>query len=160
MITIKEGNLFNAPFGLICHQVNCKGSMGRGVAKTFKEKYPLAFQTYVKKCDKYDADELLGRCYFNLDYNVHVPCCMFAQDGYWGKNVCNTNYSAFRKCCQAIKKFILFTAPERKYPINMPYGIGAGLGGGDWLIIKSILEEEFEGYNVILWRLKGEKNEE
>jgi hypothetical protein len=35
----------------------------------------------------------------------------------------------------------------------MPYDIGAGLGGGNWTIIYDILEEEFEGYNLILWRL-------
>ena len=38
MIKIVEGDLFSAPNGIICHQVNCKGNMGRGVAKTFKQK--------------------------------------------------------------------------------------------------------------------------
>ena len=60
MITIKEGDLFRAPSGIICHQVNCKGNMGRGVAKIFKEKYPFAFSQYKDLCKDRVPDELLG----------------------------------------------------------------------------------------------------
>lgn len=146
MITIKEGDLFNAPRGLICHQVNCKGNMGRGVAKTFKEKYPNVFKQYVCLCNDVPVNHLLGTCLF--DENT---VCMFAQNDWHGYNVCNTNYAAFRNCCRRIADYI--TRHDRSTPINMPFGIGAGLGGGDWLIIYDILEEEFEGYNLILWRL-------
>lgn len=146
MITIKEGDLFTAPSGLICHQVNCKGNMGRGVAKTFKEKYPDVFAQYVYLCHNVCADALLGTCLFDED-----TVCMFAQDDWRGHNVCNTSYAAFRCCCKQIVAYLKRHDPS--IPINMPCGIGAGLGGGDWLIIYSILEEEFEGYNLILWRL-------
>ena len=146
MITIKEGDLFNAPCGLICHQVNCKGNMGRGVARTFREKYPEAFEYYVYLCHNNCASALLGTCLFK-DNTV----CMFAQDDWRGHNVCNTNYDAFRRCCKQIVAYLQQHDPS--IPINMPYGIGAGLGGGDWLIIQSILEEEFEGHDLILWRL-------
>lgn len=153
MITIKEGDLFAAPRGLICHQVNCKGNMGRGVARTFREKYPRAYYRYLAMCQTSGAQTLLGTCLFNKEDNNHISCSMFAQDDWRGHNVCNTDYSAFKSCCGEIKAFITYNNFPRDYPINMPYGIGAGLGGGDWLIIYSILEEEFEGYDLILWRL-------
>ena len=153
MITIKEGNLFNAPRGLICHQVNCKGNMGRGVARTFREKYPRAYYRYLAMCQTSSAQTLLGTCLFNKEDNNHISCSMFAQDNWRGHNVCNTDYSAFKGCCGEIKEFIKHNNFPRDYPINMPYGIGAGLGGGDWLIIYSILEEEFEGHYLVLWRL-------
>lgn len=146
MITIKEGDLFAAPSGLICHQVNCKGNMGRGVAKTFREKYPEVFAQYVYLCHNVCADTLLGTCLFDED-----TVCMFAQDDWRGRNVCNTDYNAFRRCCKQIISYLQRHDPS--IIVNMPYSIGAGLGGGDWLIIYSILEEEFEGHDLILWRL-------
>ena len=153
MITIKESSLFDAAEGLICHQVNCKGNMGRGVAKQFRELYPRAYYRYLSLCQSSSAATLLGTCLFNKEDDNHISCSMFAQDDWRGTNVCNTNYNAVRECCGEIKEFIIHNKLSRDYPINMPYGIGAGLGGGDWLIIHSILEEEFLDYNLILWRL-------
>ena len=153
MITIKEGDLFDAPRGLICHQVNCKGNMGKGVAKTFREVYPRAYHKYLEWCKQGSAATLLGSCLFNKEDDNHISCSMFAQNDWRGYNVCNTNYAAFRQCCREIRKYITLEELPQDTPINMPFGIGAGLGGGDWLIIYDILEEEFEGYDLILWRL-------
>lgn len=148
MITIKEGSLFDATEGLICHQVNCKGNMGRGVAKTFKEKYPKVFAQYVYLCYNVRTDSLLGTCLFDED-----TVCMFAQNDWRGQNVCNTNYAAFRRCCKQIITYL--QQHDLSTKINMPYGIGCGLGGGDWSIVYSIIEEELGDYNVVLWKLKN-----
>lgn len=37
---VLEGNLLDAPFQFIAHQVNCRGVMGAGLAKQIKQKYP------------------------------------------------------------------------------------------------------------------------
>lgn len=153
MITIINGNLFSAQEGIICHQVNCKGVMGRGVAKTFKAQYPLAFNQYQSLCNDFVADELLGTILMRAETDNNWTCCMFAQDDWRGYG-CNTDYAAFRECCDAIKRQIK-ALHLGNITINMPYGIGAGLGGGEWKIIHSILEEEFENYNLILWKLNN-----
>lgn len=142
MIEIKQGNLFDAPTGYICHQVNCRGVMGKGVAKTFKEKYPEAFTRYNWFCNNYTARTLLGKI---MVYKNTI--CMFAQDDYRGQKR-NTNYIAFDDCCSKIKEVV---SPNDI--INMPYGIGCGLGGGDWEKIFNILLEQFKDYSVILWKL-------
>lgn len=152
MIKIVEGDLFSAPTGIICHQVNCRGSMGRGVAKTFKELYPFAFNQYQSLCQDFIADELLGTILMRAEIDGKWTCCMFAQDN-WSVYNCNTDYAAFSECCDAIKREIKGLHLDN-ITINMPYGIGAGLGGGEWEIIYSIIEEELSDYNVILWRLK------
>lgn len=151
MITIKEGDLFRAPSGIICHQVNCKGNMGRGVAKTFKEKYPFAFSQYKDLCKDCVPDELLGTVLMRYEIDNKWTCCMFAQDD-WRGHGCNTDYAAFDECCDAIKREIKGLHLDDVI-INMPYRIGAGLGGGNWNTIYSILEEQFKNYNVILWKL-------
>lgn len=151
MILIKEGDLFRAPSGIICHQVNCKGVMGRGVAKTFKEKYPFAFSKYKDLCKDRVPDKLLGTVLMRYEIDNKWTCCMFAQDD-WRGHGCNTDYAAFDECCDAIKREIK-ALHLGDITINMPYRIGAGLGGGDWNIVYSILEKQFKNYNVILWKL-------
>jgi hypothetical protein len=149
MVTIKEGDLFSAPDGIICHQVDCKGVMERGIAKTFKYVFPETYKIYKDICTH--EKDLLGKNLFHTEATGKA-CCMFAQLDWRGHNVCNTNYAAFRECCKGIKSFVDFH--RENYAINMPYKIGCGLGGGDWLIIKDILEEEFKDYNLILWKIK------
>lgn len=151
MITIIKGDLFNAPEGIICHQVNCKGNMWRGVAKIFREKYPNAFEQYASLCHDYNSEDLLGNVMFRAETDCKWTCCMFAQDD-WHRYGCNTDYAAFEECCDAIKREIK-ALHLGNIVINMPYKIGCGLGGGDWNIIYSILEEKFQNYNIILWKL-------
>ena len=152
MITIKNGSLFDAAEGIICHQVNCKGNMGRGVAKQFRNLFPIAFQKYDQKCFCGDyAPTLLGEILIHqeTEWPRLYTCSMFAQYDWRGHNVCNTDYPSFRECCFHIKKF----AQERNLTIHMPYKIGCGLGGGEWEIVYSIIEEELNDCNVILWKL-------
>lgn len=125
--------------------------MGRGVAKTFKEKYPFAFSQYKDLCKDRVPDELLGTVLMRYEIDNKWTCCMFAQDD-WRGHGCNTDYAAFEECCDAIKREIK-TLYLGNITINMPYGIGAGLGGGNWDTIYSILKNEFKNYNVILWKL-------
>lgn len=149
MITIINCDLFHVHGGIICHQVNCKGNMGRGVAKTFKELFPETFKRYVWWCDNLEP---LGECLFYEENGIRT-CCMFAQNDWRGRNVCNTDYHAFRQCCQKIAAYM--NALGDTSPIYMPYGIGAGLGGGEWDIIYSIIKEELNNYNVILCKLNN-----
>ena len=155
VITIKNGDLFSATEGIICHQVNCKGKMGRGVAAIFPNYFPAAYKSYLKFCNiaKEDTKVLLGHCLF-VDEENGSSCCMFAQDDWRGHNKRNTDYEAFKVCCERICLHAHKVSEDwRNYPINMPYKIGCGLGGGDWNIVFKILEEQFKDYNLILWRL-------
>ena len=47
MIKIIEGNILNAEEDIICHQVNCRGKMGSGLAKQIRDKYPDVYKEYV-----------------------------------------------------------------------------------------------------------------
>ena len=46
MIIFKEGNILNSKADYICHQVNCRGAMNSGVAKTIRQEYPEVFTEY------------------------------------------------------------------------------------------------------------------
>ena len=47
MIKIFEGDLLESGANFICHQVNCQGVMGSGVAKQIKEQFPLTTQSHI-----------------------------------------------------------------------------------------------------------------
>ena len=48
MVRIIEGNLFDTKAEIICHQCNCQGVMGSGVAAEVKKRYPEVFKAYRK----------------------------------------------------------------------------------------------------------------
>lgn len=144
-VKVIDGNLFDTDVKYICHQVNCQGRMGSGVAKTVKLKFPEAFEQYKKACS---SGYCLGMVQYVLS-NGKVIINMFAQDryGYDGKQY--TDYDAFMKCLAEIHSAI----PSGR-TIAMPYGIGCGLGGGSWDVIYSMIVRELgEDYTVELWRI-------
>ena len=49
-LTIKQGDLFADDAEALVNAVNCKGVMGAGVAKVFKDRFPLYFLDYNMKC--------------------------------------------------------------------------------------------------------------
>lgn len=50
-VVIKEGNVFDSDAKIICHQVNCQGVMGSGVAKEVRERYPKVYEEYHIYCE-------------------------------------------------------------------------------------------------------------
>ena len=50
-VVIKEGNVFDSDAKIICHQVNCQGVMGSGVAKEVRERYPKVYEEYHTYCE-------------------------------------------------------------------------------------------------------------
>ncbi|MFW9874155.1 MAG: macro domain-containing protein [Candidatus Thorarchaeota archaeon] len=44
-------NIFKSEADALVNTVNCKGIMGKGLAKEFKERYPEMFKDYRKKCE-------------------------------------------------------------------------------------------------------------
>ena len=116
----------------IIHQVNSQGVMGGGIAKQIKEEFPNHFERYEKYCNKYSR--LLGTV-FSVDGVVGV----FGQDHY-GIGERHTNYAALLSGLDSFMGELL--AEYSDYTkIGIPHGIGCGLGGGDWTIMRMLLED-------------------
>jgi O-acetyl-ADP-ribose deacetylase (regulator of RNase III) len=52
MLVYLESDLFTSPAQTLVNTVNTEGVMGKGVAKTFKQKYPEMFAEYKRLCDR------------------------------------------------------------------------------------------------------------
>lgn len=149
MIEYRKGNLLDVTSGVIAHGVNCQGVMGSGVAKAIREKYPSVYNIYTKYCEPdviFDTtSQSLGNVQFiPVDKALVVANC-FTQD-FYGTNKRHVNYEAVAKCFASLNK-----RSNLYGQLNIPK-IGAGLGGGDWNVIESIIKSEYKA-DVIVWEL-------
>lgn len=153
MIERKGNILKNLPDDgsvVICHQVNCRGVMGAGLAKQVREAYPDLYEEYRKLCKSHagHTDKLLGGVMFWAIENGNLIANLFGQDGYAFGGV-HTDYNALSNA---------FALLAQKYPdktIRIPCRIGCGLGGGDWEKVRQIICETLidKGVYVELWSL-------
>lgn len=146
MVRYIKGNLFDSRDDIIAHGVNCRGGFGSGVAYAVAQYYPKAKEFYLEKFEQEGWD--LGDVQFVTVVGGKVIANCATQDAYYPRNKCHADYPAIRKCMERVKEF----AKSRGYSVSIPK-IGAGLAGGDWNIIKSILDEVFSDYDVTVYVL-------
>ena len=129
-----KGNLLEIESGIICHQVNCKGVMGAGLAKSLREKYPVCFTSYHRYCK--EGKFKLGMVQFCKVNPVLYICNMAGQDGY-GTQSRQTDYEALASCLTKLhaKSIELNLTPY------LPYKLGCGLAGGDWNVVSKMIEQ-------------------
>ena len=125
---------------VVCHQVNCKGVMGAGLAKQIRQKFPRVYEDYLEKCATTPSDRLLGSVQF-----CFAPCSagyvianVFAQNGY-GYGRCFTDYDALAKALTRVAQMF----PDST--IRLPYHMGCGLAGGDWDTVSKISQDTLVG---------------
>jgi O-acetyl-ADP-ribose deacetylase (regulator of RNase III) len=138
------GDLLAVTDGIICHQVNCQGKMGTGIALKIRHRYPIAYQAYI---DHFMRGQLvLGRPIF-----VGIPGS--AQTSIWGKGLViahlpgqefygrngrYTDYAALRNCLRMVQQMSI-TIQQHIY---IPRGMGCVNAGGDWSIVRQMIDEE------------------
>ena len=155
MVNYVKGNLLESDCDYICHQVNCQGVMGSGIARQIREKWPEVYWSYRDAYEQYrlgDVHRLLGSVDIAMvTCSTQTVLNMFAQDtfGYDGERY--TSYDAFARCLEEIAKIV----PKDK-TIGFPKNIGCGLGGGNWKVISALIEEILgETHEVYIYELEG-----
>lgn len=143
MIHIIDGDLFKnlKQHSILIHQTNCLGIANAGIAKQIKNMFPGWFKHYSEYCKLNSSDYILGTFHiYNVPDSDIKICSVFGQNGI-GKEQRQTDYEAWKKVLPEIVSSL-----ENRYYMNdiwtvrMPYGIGCGLGGGDWNIMKDLFE--------------------
>ena len=148
-IAFKNGDMFSSTANILCHQVNCMGRMGSGIAKTVREKFPNVYEAYMmlSHADGVTPDDLLGTVQF-VKCGTQIIANLFAQRnyGYDGKQY--TSYDAFRECLRHIRENV-----PAGSSIAFPNGIGCGLGGAKWVVIVAMIQEELgNDYEIEVWK--------
>jgi len=144
MIKYVKGDLLNASQLILIHQCNAQDTMGSGVAKAIRTKYPKAYREYVEYFRNTPKKERMGKVQFSINYNK-IIANLVGQFNYLPRGVCHTDYEALKEG---------FTTIKLRYPddVAMPK-IGCGLGGGDWKIVSAIIESVFDDRDVYIYEL-------
>ena len=137
---------------VVCHQVNCMGVMGAGLAKQIKDQFPGVFQAYKEKCSLIKSNiGGLGDVQFCsvLDEAGYIIANVFGQY-YFGRFKRHTDYNALKKA------FATIATSHPTSTIRIPYKFGCGLAGGDWNVVSRIIEEELvnKGVDVEIWKFE------
>ncbi len=153
MITLKSIDIFknNQLHGMI-HQCNCFHTMGGGIAKLVKQKFPDAYEAD-KKTAYGDRDKLGSFSTQPEDAlswgDFRIYNC-YSQFNFGGG--LETDYDAVEQCFEAVKKHIITNDHGRafspndyryNYQLGIPHGYGCGLAGGDWQTVEGIILKVF-----------------
>ena len=148
MIEVREGNLLDVDKGIIVHGCNARGVMGSGIAAQIRNKWGKTYDIYVQQY-----------AYHGLQVGNIVPVYInrelivvdaITQHTYGRDSFRYVSYDAIADCFALINKLAYRRGIK---DIHFPL-IGAGLGGGNWDIIASIIDTEIDDYhNKILWEL-------
>jgi len=152
-----KGNLIDlgleGHFDIIVHGCNCFCTMGAGIAKEIKERIPDAWRAD-QRTHKGDIMKLGNYTFADLEINDKGWLTIInAYTQYrYGPNHEDgdkkpVDYDAIRLAMRKINH------NYKKKSIGIPL-IGAGLAGGDWEIIKKIIQQELKDMDVTIVHFK------
>lgn len=154
-VTIVRGDLLEADAQYICHQVNCQGAMGAGIAKQIADKWPYVKKEYTRYCDAaLNRHDLLGRIQMVAANGGHqnstdpIIVNIFGQE-YYGRSGVYTDTSAliraFRKLNDVLRQ------KGRRMTVAFPHGFGCGLAGGDWSEVEELIVKYLPDCDVVIY---------
>lgn len=144
MIKYVKGDLLNAKQTIIVHQCNAQGVMGSGVAKAIRDKYPRVYEDYRCYFELIPKRKRMGQVQFsNIDGKTIAN--LIGQYHYLPRGLQHTDYEALKEGFTTIKLLLVDDVAMSK--------IGCGLGGGDWNIVSSIINEVFDDRDVYIYEL-------
>lgn len=127
-------NILTVKRGIICHQVNCKGKMGAGIALNIKKKWIIVYTQYLlalkEKILKLGEIQIVKISPFLYIANLA------GQDSY-GRDKQYTDYNALTICFSKLQK----VSDSLRLQIYIPYKIGCANAGGDWLVVEKIIND-------------------
>lgn len=133
-------------FDVLVHGCNCFCTMGAGIAKQIKSRYPDAWDADLstkngdrQKLGSFSAAEL------TLDNHSFSVVNAYTQYHWRGRGM-KADYDAIARVFRAIAE--RYSGQHIAYP-----KIGAGLAGGDWNVIETIIDEALLGeqHTLVVW---------
>lgn len=135
--------LLDSKSDVVAHQVNCRGSMGAGIAKSIRSMYPTTNQIYRDYCDGMIFGSPLGDCLLTKEYDRYIAN-IFGQDGY--------NPTSIQTDYRALESGLNFLKEQMKHngltSVSFPYMIGCGLAGGDIDTVMDIIKRVFDNTGI------------
>lgn len=145
-IQTKTGNLLAVTSGHIVHGCNAQGVMGSGVALGIKQTWPAAYADYRSW---YETDGLVLGVAHPVPVADQLVVWNAITQHLYGSSVRHVSYDAIADCFTSINQYVNKYASLVPAEIHIPK-IGAARGGGNWEIIREIIEQTVT-VPVTLW---------
>jgi O-acetyl-ADP-ribose deacetylase (regulator of RNase III) len=141
-IEFVSGNLFaNAhEVEAFAHGCNCQGSMGAGIAKGFRERYPEMYEQYRARCKAEPRQFNLGDAWLWTAEGLPSVFNLGTQERFWHARA---SYEAIEQALIAMRQR---ADKEGIGSIAIPR-IGVGYGGLSWRKVRAIVERVFGGWS-------------
>ena len=144
MINQIAKDIFEADIDILVHSANCMCIMGGGIARQIAQKFPEA-QDVDNKTVKGDKRKLGTYSSAKVNHaRIKYIVNLYGQyDISSSKRM--TSYDALVSGMEELKAKLI----EKKVDnltIGFPYKLGSGLGGGNWRVVKTIIEEVWADY--------------
>lgn len=161
MIKEVKGDLLSVTKGFIVHGCNAHGVMGSGVAKQIRAKYPKCYDIYSNYCK--DLREFTDSMIV-FEHNILGVVPMYQHDDLiifnaitqfnYGTDSRKVDYEAVYRAFETINAYIMGQVGVDRV-LNFPM-IGCGLAGGNWNIVKTIIDEVVDdSIEKVLWIYEG-----
>lgn len=137
-IQFLAGDLFANDIGAqaFAQGCNCQGSMGAGIAKGFRQRYPEMHKEYRERCKAKPRRFNLGDAWLWKEDGQPWVFNLGTQEGYWRARA---SYEAIETALKKMKKQAI---KENITSIAAPR-IGTGYGGLSWKKVRAIIERVF-----------------
>ena len=141
-----SGDLFVNRFGAqaFAHGCNCQGSMGPGIAKSFKERYPEMYGEYRRRCKANPRQFNLGDSFLWREKDNPWVFNLGTQERYWRARA---SYEAIEAALEKMKRQAY---EEGIRTVAIPQ-IGTGYGGLSWKKVRTIIEQVFDDWSGMLY---------
>lgn len=146
-ISIVNGNILDGDWETLVHSVNHQGVMGAGLAKQIAMKWPEIVTDYKEFCKRFSYDDIRRIGIYHLFVLGGKDAGRFiagivGQDDY-GKRGKYTDYAAI---ATSLVEVAWYADRMGLLRIAIPFGMGCGLGGGDWNVVYPIVQDVFNYY--------------
>ncbi len=140
-IEFVRGDLFANRFEAraLAHGCNCQGSMGAGIARGFRDRYPEMFAEYRRRCKAQPRKFNLGDAWLWKAEDRPWVFNLGTQEGYWRAR------ASYEAIATALGKMRKKANREGITSIALPR-IGVGYGGLSWKKVRAIIEKVFGGW--------------
>jgi O-acetyl-ADP-ribose deacetylase (regulator of RNase III) len=130
-VTFETGDLFSTPhIHVFAHGCNCAGAMGKGIAVTFRQRWPSMYEEYRIRCKSGGfklGDVFVWKAGEDVVFNLGTQRTWKEKADLWAVE-------------KSLEEMLSIAEESRLTEIALPR-IGAGLGGLDWLAVRSLLEK-------------------
>jgi O-acetyl-ADP-ribose deacetylase (regulator of RNase III) len=148
-LSYHTGDICNSGADVIAHGCNCFNTMGSGVARALRAKWPRIYTT--DKATVYGSKEKLGS--FSVSTTPEGPTLFNLYSQYrYGTDQIQLDYMALANALQKMNDWLNAVDPDKKLTVALPR-IGCGFAGGDWNRVRPMIESAFGRRTIQIWSL-------